>query len=169
MTALNALTKRLDFAIDCAERDGLQEPLLAAAVALRDFAITFAQQDVLAGTAPSAKTESAPSAEPDEPMFVLLGRDPAAWACVTVWVKLRQLLGDTDEDKIEEARKCARAMEAWARAKGKNTEQAHAAFVTTIAEARSDMMPLPSWTTIARLVLAKLSGGVSLESGAKSG
>ncbi|KKN68900.1 hypothetical protein LCGC14_0446860 [marine sediment metagenome] len=53
-------------------------------------------------------------AEPDEPMFILLARDPHAPALVELWANLRQLHGrpedDMDGGKIDEARACATAM-----------------------------------------------------------
>jgi len=55
------------------------------------------------------------SAAPDEPMFVLLGRDTTASVVVALWVKLRGQLGVTSPDKLEEARDCASALERWAR------------------------------------------------------
>lgn len=57
-------------------------------------------------------------AEPDEPVFVLLGRDPAAAFCVTLWLALREEL-DGPGEQIDEARVCAAAMEAWAESRGK--------------------------------------------------
>lgn len=48
-------------------------------------------------------------AEPDEPMFVLLGRDPIGCLLVTMWVDVARRLGK-DPEKIEEARQCADAM-----------------------------------------------------------
>lgn len=58
------------------------------------------------------------NAEPDEPMFVLLGRDPTAWAVVYIWAELRSRLGD-DSAKLEEAMGCALSLEEWARSHGK--------------------------------------------------
>lgn len=59
-------------------------------------------------------------AAPDEPMFVLLGRDPIASLVVTFWVKMRLLIGAEriTDDKLVEASKCAREMESWAVAHG---------------------------------------------------
>ena len=49
------------------------------------------------------------NAEPDEPMFVLLGRDPFAAYLVELWADVRALsVGDAE--KIAEARSCAQAM-----------------------------------------------------------
>lgn len=59
------------------------------------------------------------NAEPDEPMFILLGRDPTASLLVRHWILLRKLLGMTSAEKLQEARACADAMEAWARSLGK--------------------------------------------------
>jgi hypothetical protein len=55
-------------------------------------------------------------AEPDEPMFVLLGRDPVAPVIVAFWVALRgELDGIPESDpKLVEAIRCAREMLAWA-------------------------------------------------------
>jgi hypothetical protein len=52
-------------------------------------------------------------AEPDEPMFVLLARDPVAATMVRIWIKLRRLVGEYEPDKIAEAKLCADAMEKW--------------------------------------------------------
>jgi len=57
-------------------------------------------------------------AEPDEPMFVLLGRDPHAGALVRLWVEIRRKAGE-DPEKLAEALRCAEAMDAWARKLGK--------------------------------------------------
>ena len=51
-------------------------------------------------------------AEPDEPYFVLLGRDPTATYLVEMWTMLR---GETiSKEKLAEARKCADDMKKWA-------------------------------------------------------
>ena len=49
------------------------------------------------------------NAEPDEPMFILLGRDPIAPALVERWAAAREMLGD-DPKKVAEAYECAEAM-----------------------------------------------------------
>lgn len=61
-------------------------------------------------------------AEPDEPVFVLLGRDPLAAALVEFWATAREQIGE-DPEKVAEARACADAMAAWARRKGKRPLQ----------------------------------------------
>ncbi len=60
------------------------------------------------------------SAEPDEPMFVLLGRDPQAATLVRRWArkyKARKLeegaFDARTEAKFNEARQCAAAMDAY--------------------------------------------------------
>jgi hypothetical protein len=58
-------------------------------------------------------------------MFILLGRDPCACLAVTFWVRLRLGL-DPDDPKIDEARVCARQLEAHAREMGKTAELAAA-------------------------------------------
>ena len=54
------------------------------------------------------------NAQPDEPMFVLLARDPCAAEAVRYWVHLR---ANSEKgihgDKALEALECADAMEAW--------------------------------------------------------
>lgn len=54
------------------------------------------------------------NAEPDEPIFVLLGRDPMAAELVRIWASMRQLSGEKDEKMIQEARECAEAMDHYA-------------------------------------------------------
>jgi len=67
------------------------------------------------------------NAEPDEPMFVLLGRDPVASFVVHIWADACATMG-TSVDKIDEARHCADLMCAWAIEKGKDTGTALAAL-----------------------------------------
>lgn len=64
-------------------------------------------------------------ADPDEPMFVLLGRDPMAGALVQVWAQWRRQSGE-DHAKVTEAERCARAMDAWARGLGKSVRRIEA-------------------------------------------
>ena len=61
------------------------------------------------------------NAEPDEPMFVLLGRDPIAFILVETWAAIREKMG-TDAEKLTEARECAKKLEEWARQKGKHSQ-----------------------------------------------
>lgn len=58
------------------------------------------------------------AAEPDEPMFVLLGRDKHAPALVWLWAILREFDGEKPE-KVAEARQCVQAMIEWGVAHGK--------------------------------------------------
>jgi len=58
-------------------------------------------------------------AEPDEPYFTLLGRDPVASIVVDYWAFLRETEGKIEGAKLVEARRCAKAMSDWAVAKGK--------------------------------------------------
>lgn len=60
-------------------------------------------------------------AEPDEPVFVLLGRDPVASVVVQVWASLRERL-DPDDPKCDEAIFCASDMATWALSKGKHDQ-----------------------------------------------
>ncbi len=75
------------------------------------------------------------NAEPDEPMFVLLGRDPAACCAVIFWVKMRMEMGQPMDDQLKDARDLAYKMEQWAKAKGKTKElnDVKAAFDRLIA------------------------------------
>lgn len=53
-------------------------------------------------------------AEPDEPMFVLLARDPRAPELVQRWVAEARISDDPrDAEKLQEALQCAEDMEAW--------------------------------------------------------
>lgn len=56
------------------------------------------------------------NADPDEPMFVLLGRDRHAPFLVMLWALLRRKRGE-DEAIVNEAMQCANAMEVHAREK----------------------------------------------------
>ncbi len=66
------------------------------------------------------------NAEPDEPMFILLGRDACAPIAVMQWAALREdqinrgVKPESDRAVVEEAYECARKMRAYraARAKG---------------------------------------------------
>lgn len=52
------------------------------------------------------------NADPDEPMFVLLARDPMAPILVELWASLRaQAAGNPS--KVAEARQCAENMRKW--------------------------------------------------------
>ena len=54
------------------------------------------------------------NAEPDEPMFILLARDPVASVLVRRWVELRQeSRKGLSWDKAQEALDCADAMQRW--------------------------------------------------------
>jgi hypothetical protein len=57
-------------------------------------------------------------AKPNEPMFVLLGRDPNAGALVRLWAAIRECLGE-DPAVIKEARQCAKALDDYAISLGK--------------------------------------------------
>ncbi len=61
------------------------------------------------------------NAEPDEPMFVLLGRDPASSLLVTTWTKIRTESGIdlVGSPKILEAEACAEAMTRFATERGR--------------------------------------------------
>lgn len=75
-------------------------------------------------------------AEPDEPMFVLLGRDPTASLVVAFWVQLRRQLGETDEKMLDEAERCAVSLESWAREHDK-AEKVDQAFKYILDQAKA--------------------------------
>jgi len=58
-------------------------------------------------------------ADADEPMFVLLGRDPDAPILVESWARGREAIGE-DPEKVAEARACAHRMRAWLASIGKD-------------------------------------------------
>jgi hypothetical protein len=62
------------------------------------------------------------NADPDEPMFILLGRDPMAPLLVAMWVKMRELRGTTSADKLAEADECGSQMALWAARLGRANE-----------------------------------------------
>lgn len=52
-------------------------------------------------------------AEPDEPMFILLARDPLAPILVNLWAQLQKTREGWDLAKTKEAEACAHAMRTW--------------------------------------------------------
>lgn len=79
------------------------------------------------------------NAHPDEPMFVILGRDPTAYLLVTFWIKLKLKMkgrgtSRISDAKIQEALSCAAALERWAKEQGKDTEDALEAMKETLRE-----------------------------------
>ena len=82
------------------------------------------------------------NAEPDEPMFVLLGRDPLGAYLVQLWADVRAELvtAERETEKLAEARKCAQAMRDWPTTKklsGKITipDDVHEEIVADIVQA----------------------------------
>lgn len=74
------------------------------------------------------------NAEPDEPMFVLLGRDPTAAVVVAVWRVLKTDMRENgkstiSDEKLAEAHACEQALTDWALAHGKDPSEAREAFV----------------------------------------
>lgn len=60
-----------------------------------------------------AKYDCYANADPNEPMFILLGRDLGACALVEAWADAREQRGE-DAAIVAEARACAVAMKIWA-------------------------------------------------------
>jgi hypothetical protein len=75
-------------------------------------------------------------AEPDEPMFILLGRDPCAPILIEFWVDLRKHMGE-DQEKLAEAVDCAAHCYEWLAKKGKAL-----AYVDLIDECEEGILPL---------------------------
>jgi hypothetical protein len=73
------------------------------------------------------------NAEPDEPMFVLLGRDEQAPELVRLWARVRALNGENPA-KVAEALKCADDMESWRTARIKAADDQAAAIATSQTE-----------------------------------
>ena len=82
------------------------------------------------------------NAAPDEPMFVLLGRDKHAASLVRLWAIMRAKDGE-DEAKIAEAMSCADAMDEYARKLGKIPAAHSAAFESIFQEATFGMQEHP--------------------------
>ena len=63
-------------------------------------------------------------AEPDEPLFVLLGRDPAAPSVIRAWVGERLRLGKNGpgDEQVVEAESAAQAMEEYAAKRRERTD-----------------------------------------------
>jgi len=70
------------------------------------------------------------NAEPDEPMFVLLGRDKHAPMLVELWAAMRALDGEKPA-KVAEARECAEDMRAFHQRRNENRELARTAINST--------------------------------------
>lgn len=66
------------------------------------------------------------AAAPDEPMFILLARDPLAPVLVDIWTQLRMLRTSPDLAKLAEAMDCAEAMRKWKFEKEKMGEELRA-------------------------------------------
>mgnify|MGYP006969363259 CR=1 FL=1 len=84
-------------------------------------------------------------ADPDEPMFVLLGRDPTAGVLVRLWAALRVRLGYEELEVMREAVECGQNMKAWARSLGKGEKVSEAMeaideLVCSWAETKNDSL-----------------------------
>lgn len=71
-------------------------------------------------------------AAPDEPLFVLLGRDPTAFIVVQFWADVRERMGRTEPEKLRDARSCADSMKKWAIVRGKEVGAARDAARETL-------------------------------------
>lgn len=69
-------------------------------------------------------------ADPDEPIFVLLGRDVTASFVVRHWIRVRKALrlgGDKEQEQLSDAKQCSYDMRGWASRLDKDIEGAHLA------------------------------------------
>lgn len=82
-------------------------------------------------------------AEPDEPTFTLLGRDPAAPILIELWVEIRKRMGESFE-KLNEAVECAEACEEWLgkKEKGAAYEQAIKGYREVVIEDATEEVKL---------------------------
>lgn len=83
-----------------------------------------------------------PNADPDEPMFTLLGRDPAASFVVMLWADIRRRMGQAPDDpQLLEATACAADMECWANKVGKGAQviKAMTAMLETLHEGKASI------------------------------
>jgi hypothetical protein len=83
------------------------------------------------------------NAHPDEPMFILLGRDRVGGSLMRLWAAVRELMGE-DKKKVAEARECAAAMDDWRQGRGMRLEVLEwLPFDLLAAEWRRRGMPVP--------------------------
>lgn len=77
------------------------------------------------------------NADPDEPMFILLGRDKHAPTLVWLWAMLREIEQE-DPEKVAEARDCVEDMMQWQIANGRKAiGLGHAALVAVMGLIRA--------------------------------
>lgn len=83
-------------------------------------------------------------AEPDEEMFILLGRDRHAGALVRLWAEMREREGE-DPIVVDEARQCADRLEGQAAAMGKPVMNMDSLvlFATTLRQAKEEAAAAP--------------------------
>jgi len=97
------------------------------------------------------------AAEPDEEMFILLGRDPMAGALVRAWAEMREHVGE-DPAKVKEARACADKLDAWATKKGKSLivsrDLSRGDMLTILSDAMEDVEDFTDDTLRIMLALA---------------
>jgi hypothetical protein len=84
------------------------------------------------------------NAEPDEPMFIMLGRDRIGGSLVRLWASVKETFQE-DRKKLTEARECAAAMDAWCQEKNGMYHDAMAwlPFDVLAAEWKRRGLPMP--------------------------
>jgi hypothetical protein len=97
------------------------------------------------------------AADPDEEMFILLGRDPMAGALVRAWADMREH-ADEDPTKVKEARDVADKLDAWATKKGKSLivsrDLSRGDMLTMLSDAMEDVEDFTDDTLRIMLALA---------------
>jgi hypothetical protein len=97
------------------------------------------------------------AADPDEEMFILLGRDPMAGALERAWADMREYVGENPE-KVKEARACAEKLDAWATKKGKalivSRDLSRGDMLTMLSDAMEDVEDFTDDTLRIMLALA---------------
>lgn len=117
---------------------------------------------------PSTKFDCYGKAEPDEPMFILLGRDPLASIIVGIWAALRREMEpqNATTDQIHEAFACSDQMLRWAVQKGKAEKVKEAMRLFDKASksfARTTPSPdSPLFTHDIKKILTSFEGGESV-------
>jgi hypothetical protein len=71
-------------------------------------------------------------AEPEEPIFVLLGRDPVSTFLVSLWIGMHAVMRDNSPSAALDAVQCTLALEQWARTHGGNVNRALNACLTVL-------------------------------------
>jgi hypothetical protein len=81
--------------------------------------------------------ETPPTIDPDEPVLLLRGADPAAWLAVLTWGCVHEKLGTFPPEQTLGAFWLANSMERYARAHGQDVDRMLAVWVHILNDAAS--------------------------------